>query len=104
MGDMLNSVILNSSRPSKKMVIKWLMDICKALRSFHSAGQVHLGVRASNVYLNDKHAALLGSMSNAMTHYQVAHLHDISKMQVADLVPSYMVYWSPEHMNMRQLS
>ena len=80
MGDMLHSVILSGSRPSNKLAIKWLMDICKALKVFHSTGNIHLGVRATNVYLNERNTALLGQMGKCLTNYQVSHLADISKL------------------------
>lgn len=37
MGDLLSSVVLANTRPSSKMMLRWIVDITKALRSFHSS-------------------------------------------------------------------
>ena len=52
MGDLLSSVVLASTRPSNKTVIRWIVDITKGLRSLHGSNIIHSNVRAKNIFLN----------------------------------------------------
>jgi len=36
-GDIMSSVVLNNTRPSVKMVLKWTIDLCKGLKAFHNS-------------------------------------------------------------------
>lgn len=67
MGDMLNSVVLSSTRPSQRIILKWIIDLTKALRSFHNSQIVHGGVKAKNIFLSADNQAMLGPLGKMKT-------------------------------------
>ena len=59
-GDMLRTVVLNSVRPSNRLVLKYVCDVAKALLSIHNSNIIHAAVRPSNIYINGENNAMLG--------------------------------------------
>ncbi len=59
-GDMLRTIVLNSIRPSNRIVLKYICEISKALVSIHNSKIVHAAIRPSNIYLNAENCAMLG--------------------------------------------
>jgi serine/threonine protein kinase len=50
-GDMLKSVVLNQVRPSNRLAMKYLCDICKGLSALHNSNIVHGSVKPSSIYI-----------------------------------------------------
>ena len=50
-GDMLRCVVLNEERPSNKMILKYLCDICKGLALLHNNNIIHGSVKPSSIYI-----------------------------------------------------
>ena len=60
LGDMMSSVVLNSTRPSDRMVTKYLSDILKGLSSLHNCGIVHGNIKPSSLLLNNENSVVIG--------------------------------------------
>ena len=62
LGDLLSSVVLSNTRPSNRMVLKYLVDICKGLSSLHNCGIIHGSIKPSSLYLNNDNTIMLGEL------------------------------------------
>ena len=59
---MLKSVVLNSVRPSSRLVMKYLCDIVKGLATLHNCNITHGSVKPSSIYIQDDNTAMLGEL------------------------------------------
>ena len=62
LGDLMSSVVLSNTRPSNRMVLKYLCDICKGLSSLHNTGIIHGSIKPSSLYLNNENVVMLGEL------------------------------------------
>lgn len=62
LGDLLNTVVLNQMRPSSKLVLRYMSDVCKALVVLHNSGVIHGGVKPSCIFLTVNNTAVLGEL------------------------------------------
>lgn len=61
-GDMLKSVVLNSIRPSTRMAMKYLCDICKGLSTLHNCNIIHGSIKPSSIYIQQDNTAMIGEL------------------------------------------
>ena len=62
LGDLMSSVVLSNTRPSNRMVLKYLCDICKGLSSLHNCGIIHGNIKPSSLYLSNENVVMLGEL------------------------------------------
>ena len=62
LGDVMNSVVLSNTRPSNRMILKYLTDICKGLSSLHNCGIVHGSIKPSSLYLSGDNTIMIGEL------------------------------------------
>jgi serine/threonine protein kinase len=62
LGDLLNTVVLSSMRPTSKLALRYMSDVTKALTVLHQSGVIHGGVKPSCVFLSMNNAAILGEL------------------------------------------
>ena len=62
LGDMMQSVVLNATRPSNRMVTKYLADILKGLSSLHNSGIIHGNIKPGTLLLSNDNTAMIGPL------------------------------------------
>lgn len=103
-GDMLRCVVLNEERPSNKMILKYLCDICKALSLLHNNNIIHGSVKPSSIYINNQNVALLGEMAKVELD-SARHTHQLfSKILIGESMPHTLIYWAPEVLKLEKYS
>ena len=63
LGDMMKTVVLNPIRPTNRLALKYLCDICKGLLVLHNNNIIHCHVKPSSIYLDETNSAMLGEMA-----------------------------------------
>ena len=49
LGDMLRTVVLNPVRPSNRLAMKYLCEICKGLSAIHNCNIIHGSIKPSSI-------------------------------------------------------
>ena len=62
LGDLMSTVVLSNTRPSNRMVLKYLTDICKGLQSIHNCGLIHGSIKPSSLYLSSDNSVMIGEL------------------------------------------
>ena len=95
-GDMLKSVVLNSVRPSSRLVSKYTCDIAKGLSLLHNCNITHGSVKPSSIFIQSDNTALLGELGKVELD-AARHTHQLfSKVLIAEAMPHTLIYWAPE--------
>lgn len=96
LGDVLSSVVLSNTRPSYRMVMKYLTEICKGLSSLHNCGIVHGNIKPSSLYLSNENVIMIGELGKVKLD-AARQTHSLfSKVMIADAMPKTLIYWAPE--------
>jgi NIMA (never in mitosis gene a)-related kinase len=93
---MLRTIVLNSIRPSNRIVLKYICEISKALVSIHNSKIVHAAIRPSNIYLNAENCAMLGEFKKVELDSARQTNQLFSKVLVGQAIPKILIYWAPE--------
>ena len=100
LGDMMSSVVLSNIRPSNRMILKYLCDICKGLSSLHNCGIVHGSIKPSSIYIAHDNTAMIGELGKVKLD-SARQTHTLfSRVLIADSMPKTLVYWAPELLRM----
>jgi serine/threonine protein kinase len=62
LGDMLKTVVLNPVRPTNRLAMKYLCDICKGLASLNNCNIIHGSVKPSSIYIQSDNTAMIGEL------------------------------------------
>jgi len=83
----MSSVVLSNTRPSNRMVNKYVCDITKALSSLHNCGIVHGNIKPSKMYLNSNNEVMLGELGKVKldSARQTANL--FSRVLIQEAIP-----------------
>jgi serine/threonine protein kinase len=64
-GRTLEQVFLESPRPDRRTLCRWMADLADALASVHSAGLIHRDVKPSNIMITDENRVVLADFGIA---------------------------------------
>lgn len=104
LGDLMSSVVLSNTRPSTRMVLKYLCDIVKGLQSLHNCGIIHGSVKPSSLFLSGENVVMLGELGKLKLD-SARQTHTLfSKVLIQDAIPKSLVYWAPELLLMDRYS
>ena len=95
-GDMLRTIVLNSVRPSNRLVQKYICDIAKALLSIHNSNIIHSAVKPSNIYIDSENTAMLGEFKKVELDSARQTNQLFSKVLIGQSIPKTLIYWAPE--------
>ena len=92
----MSSVVLSNTRPSNRMVLKYLVDICKGLSSLHNCSIIHGGIKPTSLYLSNENVVMIGELGKVKLD-AARQTHSLfSRVLIADAMPKTLVYWAPE--------
>jgi serine/threonine protein kinase len=95
-GNMLTQSVKSAIRPTSRQCLKYLIDLCKALLTLHSANIVHGAVKPSRMYIQADKTVVLG-VSGKIELDAARNTHQLfSKALIRDAIPHTMIYWAPE--------
>lgn len=104
LGDLMSSVVLSNTRPSNRMVLKYLCDICKGLSSLHNCGIIHGNIKPSSLYLSNENVVMLGELGKVKLD-SARQTHTLfSRVLIADAMPKALVYWAPELLRLERFT
>ena len=101
---MLKTVVLNPVRPSNRLAMKYLCDICKGLASLNNCNIIHGSVKPSSIYIQSDNTAMIGELGKVELD-SARHTHQLfSKVLIQDAMPHTLVYWAPEVLRLERYS
>jgi len=96
LGDMLKTVVLSPVRPTNRLAMKYLCDICKGLASLNNCNIIHGSIKPSSIYIQADNTAMIGELGKVELD-AARHTHQLfSKVLIQDAMPHTLVYWAPE--------
>lgn len=73
-----------------------MVDVCKALNSFHANNIVHGGVKPTGMYLNAGNEVILGEFRKSELD-ALRQTHQLmSRSMAKEAIPTVLIYWAPE--------
>lgn len=96
LGDMATTVVRNPQRPSNRLALRYLCDMCKGLIAIHNCNVIHGRVKPSAIYLDGNNTAMLGEFGKVELD-SARQTHQLfSKLLIGEAIPKTLVYWAPE--------
>ena len=97
-GDLGSCLISNILKASKKLVMKYICDLSKALCILHQGDTIHGGVRPGNLFINEINDLVIGPIKKSELESMRKTRHLLSKFCIERYMKHYFVYWAPEVM------
>lgn len=91
---LLLSEKVKEDAPKKKMAIKYILDVCEALKFLHSLGIIHRDIKPTNIIINNKDKAVLIDLNSAR------HVSDKQECDTINL--GTVGYAAPEQYGLHQ--